>query len=140
MRPSYSCKVDVWSAGVVCYEVLTGRAPFAAENVAEVLKVSQQRHYHMLHRNLAYLNHLSLPPGQASCLLHYLLSWLPCSCMCMRDDLAPQPRLDRALVTASSTSLMPAALIAVLAAVDSSMFVRRRSCTATWPIPSIYRR
>jgi serine/threonine protein kinase len=42
MRPSYSCKVDVWSAGVVCYEVLTGRAPFAAEHVAEVLKVSQQ--------------------------------------------------------------------------------------------------
>jgi serine/threonine protein kinase len=71
MRPGYSCKVDVWSAGVVCYEVLTGRAPFAAENVAEVLKVSQQRHYHMLHRNLAYSNHLSLPPGQASCLLHY---------------------------------------------------------------------
>lgn len=38
-RPSYDCKVDVWSAGVVCFEVLTGRAPFAAENVAQVLQV-----------------------------------------------------------------------------------------------------
>jgi serine/threonine protein kinase len=40
-RPSYNCKADVWSAGVVCYEVLTGRAPFAAQNVAQVVKVSQ---------------------------------------------------------------------------------------------------
>jgi serine/threonine protein kinase len=32
-------QVDVWSAGVVCFEVLTGRAPFAAENVAQVLQV-----------------------------------------------------------------------------------------------------
>jgi serine/threonine protein kinase len=38
-RPGYDCKVDVWSAGVVCFEVLTGRAPFAAENVAQVLQV-----------------------------------------------------------------------------------------------------
>lgn len=38
-RPSYDCKVDVWSAGVVCFEVLTGRAPFAAESVAQVLQV-----------------------------------------------------------------------------------------------------
>lgn len=31
--------MDVWSAGVVCYEVLTGRAPFAAETAAQVLEV-----------------------------------------------------------------------------------------------------
>jgi serine/threonine protein kinase len=39
-RPCYDCKVDIWSAGVVCYEVLTGRAPFAAETVAKVVEVS----------------------------------------------------------------------------------------------------
>jgi serine/threonine protein kinase len=42
-RPGYDCKVDVWSTGVVCFEVLTGRAPFAAENVAQVLQVCWDR-------------------------------------------------------------------------------------------------
>eukprot|EP00775_Hariotina_reticulata_P011520 gene11520-11663_t len=51
-RPCYDCKVDIWSAGVVCYEVLTGRAPFAAETVAKVVEAIQ-------HRRLQYPGHLS---------------------------------------------------------------------------------
>lgn len=38
-RPSYDCKADIWSAGVVCFEILTGRAPFAADSSASVLRV-----------------------------------------------------------------------------------------------------
>ncbi|KAF8066363.1 hypothetical protein HT031_002687 [Scenedesmus sp. PABB004] len=51
-RPGYDAKVDVWSAGVVCFELLTGRAPFAADTAAGVLQA-------ILHRTLVYPGHLS---------------------------------------------------------------------------------
>ncbi|KAL6762539.1 kinase-like domain-containing protein [Haematococcus lacustris] len=39
----YNCKVDCWSAGVVTYELLTGRAPFGAASVAMVLEAIRTR-------------------------------------------------------------------------------------------------
>lgn len=38
--PGYDSRVDVWSAGVVGYEVLTGRAPFSASSPAKIIQVS----------------------------------------------------------------------------------------------------
>lgn len=39
----YDAKADVWSAGVLLYEALTGRSPFAAPTVGGVLLAIRQR-------------------------------------------------------------------------------------------------
>jgi serine/threonine protein kinase len=41
--PSYDAKVDCWSAGVVAYELLTGKAPFSASSAAKILDAIRNR-------------------------------------------------------------------------------------------------
>ncbi|KAG2443327.1 hypothetical protein HYH02_009393 [Chlamydomonas schloesseri] len=41
--PGYDSRVDVWSAGVVGYEVLTGRAPFSASSPAKIIQAIRTR-------------------------------------------------------------------------------------------------
>ncbi|GLC40178.1 hypothetical protein PLESTB_000259600 [Pleodorina starrii] len=41
--PGYDSRVDVWSAGVVGYEVLTGRAPFSASSPAKIIQAIRSR-------------------------------------------------------------------------------------------------
>ncbi|KAG2492832.1 hypothetical protein HYH03_008987 [Edaphochlamys debaryana] len=41
--PGYDCRVDVWGAGVVGYEVLTGRAPFSASSPAKIIQAIRTR-------------------------------------------------------------------------------------------------
>lgn len=36
---SYNTKVDVWSAGVLMYELMTGKAPFVASSAAGIIEV-----------------------------------------------------------------------------------------------------
>ncbi len=35
----YDAKVDIWSAGVLCYEVLTGKGPFSAPSAPKIIQV-----------------------------------------------------------------------------------------------------
>lgn len=37
--PGYDSKIDLWSAGVVAFEVLTGRAPFSASSATKIIEV-----------------------------------------------------------------------------------------------------
>ncbi|MEW5307351.1 MAG: hypothetical protein WDW36_009755 [Sanguina aurantia] len=39
----YDSKVDVWSAGVVAFEVLTGRAPFSASSATKIIEAIRTR-------------------------------------------------------------------------------------------------
>lgn len=39
----YDSKVDVWSAGVVGYEILTGKAPFSASSAAKIIEAIKTR-------------------------------------------------------------------------------------------------
>jgi len=37
-KRSYNYKVDVWALGIMCYELLTGRTPFHATEMAVLLR------------------------------------------------------------------------------------------------------
>jgi serine/threonine-protein kinase ULK/ATG1 len=37
----YDNKVDIWSVGTVFYEMLFGKPPFTAENIADLLGIIQ---------------------------------------------------------------------------------------------------
>lgn len=35
---AYTEKVDIWSVGILCHELVTGKPPFTNENAAQVAK------------------------------------------------------------------------------------------------------
>eukprot|EP00983_Pelagomonas_calceolata_P131467 1161779-Pelagomonas_calceolata.AAC.6 len=41
--PQYDEKADLWSAGVLLFEALTGQQPFMADNIGELTRMHQQQ-------------------------------------------------------------------------------------------------
>ena len=44
---TYDEKVDIWSLGIICYELLIGKNPFDSQSMAELLKKIQEGNYYL---------------------------------------------------------------------------------------------